>query len=314
MSADKADAHILDTLDDDERQALLDHEEDLAAEAAGGADDKDEDDAGDDDSSTAPAADAVVPEVPAADAPAPSPAPAPAVVEPEEVDDELPLTAYTASLPDDFKARVDALDSREAVAYQKLEGGEIDQAELRRELKSIADERAPLDRLQVKVELAQEMAEQAQDRAIQAATQKAIKQGQADGIDYVGDNEKFEDLRAFSAQLQARNPNKSPAWCIGEAHRRVMVLHGVTGAKPQAAAPVPPPAPTAAPVDPKKAAMAARQPKSVAAPSLAQVPGGDGPGDVAGEFADILALEGEALEDAVGRMTAAQRARFQQVA
>lgn len=91
-----------------------------------------------------------------------------------------------------------------------------------------------------------------------------------------------------------------------EAHKRVMALHDV---KPAA-----PPAP-AAKADPVAAAREARKPDLKAeTPSLAHVPGGDGPGDVAGEFADILALDGEDYEAAVARLTPAQRERFQQVA
>ena len=44
--------------------------------------------------------------------------------------------------------------------------------------------------------------------------------------------------------------------------------------------------------------------------TLAQVPGSDGPGDVAGEFADVLALDGMEYEAAIARMTPAQRERF----
>jgi hypothetical protein len=40
------------------------------------------------------------------------------------------------------------------------------------------------------------------------------------------------------------------------------------------------------------------------------VPGGDGPGDVEGEFAHLDALEGEALESAIAKMSPAQREKF----
>jgi hypothetical protein len=52
-------------------------------------------------------------------------------------------------------------------------------------------------------------------------------------------------------------------------------------------------------------------PPADAAPrTLADVPGGDGPGDVGGEFADVLALDGEAYEHAIARMSPAQRDKF----
>lgn len=58
-------------------------------------------------------------------------------------------------------------------------------------------------------------------------------------------------------------------------------------------------------------AVAARKPAlDKAAKTLAQVPGSDGPGDVEGEFANLDSLEGEALEDAIKKMSPDQRERF----
>jgi len=44
--------------------------------------------------------------------------------------------------------------------------------------------------------------------------------------------------------------------------------------------------------------------------TLAQVPGSDGPGDVGSEFAAVDSLSGDELEDAIARMTPAQRAKY----
>jgi hypothetical protein len=41
--------------------------------------------------------------------------------------------------------------------------------------------------------------------------------------------------------------------------------------------------------------------------TLAMIPGGEGPGDVDGEFADVLALEGLAYEQAIARMSSTER-------
>ena len=58
-------------------------------------------------------------------------------------------------------------------------------------------------------------------------------------------------------------------------------------------------------------AIAKRKPPVDAAPkTLAQVPGSDGPGDVGSEFADIEALDGMEYEDAIARMSPAQREKF----
>jgi hypothetical protein len=60
-----------------------------------------------------------------------------------------------------------------------------------------------------------------------------------------------------------------------------------------------------------KAGTQRRTPPVDAVPAtLANVPGGDGPGDVEGEFADVLALDGMAYEAAIARMTPTQRERF----
>jgi hypothetical protein len=91
-------------------------------------------------------------------------------------------------------------------------------------------------------------------------------------------------------------------WFLAEAHKRVMALRG--------AANVSAPAPTPA-VDRKAEAAAARKPRMDAVPAtLAQVPGADGPGDVGGEFADVLSLDGMEYETAIARMSPAQREKF----
>ena len=85
-----------------------------------------------------------------------------------------------------------------------------------------------------------------------------------------------------------------------EAHRRVMALHGLA-APARGAEPPPTPAKTNVERKPDLSAL----PKN-----LAQVPGSSGPGDVSGEFSDVMSLDGFDMEDAIARMTPAQRARF----
>jgi hypothetical protein len=323
MSADDKgpDAHTLDTLTDDERQALLDHEADLQADAAA----KDDDDdivavdasqglpataeAAASPAAAAPAAEAA----PAAAAPASAPAAAPAAsddqVSSTEGGDDFALPPV-AKLPEDFEARNKAIDERETAAYQQLEDGEIDQAALSRELRAINVERRELDRIQTKVDLSKDLHEQAVQTHVERAMKAVLAQGTRDGVNYKEDAAKWVDLRGFASALEDRHPDKSPAWILAEAHKRVLSLHEI---RPTAApAPAPAPASTpATPADKKAAAVAARKPDLAAAPqTLAQVPGGDGPGDVAGEFADILSLEGEEFEAAVARLTPAQLERF----
>ena len=98
-----------------------------------------------------------------------------------------------------------------------------------------------------------------------------------------------------------KTSDKPMDWFLSEAHKRVQALHGVA----------PAPAKVDPPKDPLAEAREKRKPNLGATPAtLAHVPGGDGPGDVAGEFAHLDALEGDALESAIARMTPAQREKF----
>jgi hypothetical protein len=59
---------------------------------------------------------------------------------------------------------------------------------------------------------------------------------------------------------------------------------------------------------PKPAAQNRNPP---AAPkTIAHIPGGDGPGDVGGEFAHLDALDGNDLESAIAKMSPAQREKY----
>jgi len=54
-----------------------------------------------------------------------------------------------------------------------------------------------------------------------------------------------------------------------------------------------------------------KSPIDAAPKTLAQVPGGNGPGDVDGnEFSDVDRLTGDAQEAAIAKMTPAQRERY----
>lgn len=319
MSAE-LDEHVLSTLSEEERQALAEHAEDIKAmqaeEAAGGDD-------GDEDPAPAPAPAAEAPEAgaadpapaPAAEAPAPAPEPA-AAPEASPVDVDEPEDAqaiYKVELPEDFDAQLQAAKAKESEAWQAFEDGSIDRVELQQRLNEANAEAQRLNNLQVKAEVAREMQQQAEAKAAQKAALVIIKQGKEQGIDYTADDAKWQDLRAFADQVERRNPGKPVDWVLAEAHKRVLALYGVSASTPPAPPPPPPP-PAPKPADAKKAALEARKPDLSGAPrDLSQVPGGEGPGDVSAEFSDILALEGDAYEAALARMTPAQRDRFMQV-
>lgn len=206
---------------------------------------------------------------------------------------------YEAKLPDDFNDRVSALSTAEAEAWQKFNDGDLDQAGLQSELGRIATERAELHAIKVKAEISQEMNAQTVEQTWAATVNRAIvefSKPENGGIDYRKDTAKMADLDQFVKLLanNEANSDKPMEWFLHEAHRRVQALHGISSVKP-----------------PPGDANKRREPavKNIP-PSLANVPGGDGPGDVAGEFADIDSLDGEELESAISRMTPAQRERY----
>lgn len=295
MSAE-LDEHTLATLSDEERAALAEHEEDLktmaAEEAAGGDDDDEPADEAKPATDPEPADEAQAQTDVAADVPA---------------DDAARPVVYTATLPADFDAKVEAVKAKVADAWAEFDAGAMDRATLQQRVDEANAEALELNNAKVKADLAREMREQAEASEVHKAAAAVIKLGKSQGVDYEGDDSKWEDLRAFADQVERRNPGKGPDWVLGEAHKRVMALHGVAAPQTQSASDA------VAPAAAKRAAVDARKPDLSSAPrDLSQVPGGDGPGDVAGEFADILALDGDDYEAALARMTSAQRERFMQ--
>lgn len=291
------------TLTDEEREAIeasdLSPEEIAAMKAiAGGAEQivASEDDDADDDPAEAEAAPGAAAEAAPAAEPAAAPAPAPAVA-----------PRYDAKLPDDYDNKVADLSGREAELKRAFRAGEIefDDFEARRD--ELLREREALTIARTKAEISQEMTAQTAEQQwastvngfLATIAELPPEQG---GIDYRKDAEKAADLDTFVKTLAGRqeNADKPMEWFLQEAHRRVRALHNLS------AAPAPAPAPA-----PDAARRASRKPDLSGVPAtLAQVPGGDGPGDISGEFADVMALEGDDFETAIARMTPAQRERF----
>lgn len=334
------DKDILATMTEDEVAAITDETpvpgERTAADAAAGSDD-----AGDDDDDQGGAADAVAAEpgliegkgaadkieakgaeadavVDAAavqQAPAKAAEPAkqeqPAAAAAEEPA-APPPPAFSFQPPADFEQRTTALKEGEAALWQRFEGGELSQAELQRELGKMAEERDALRAIQLKAELAADMQRQQAEHARDVAVAALFKRAGADGVNYREDKASARDLDTFLKALAAdeANEDKPLQWFLDEAHKRVLVLRGKEPARQQK--------PATTPAQSVQAALAARKPDtSSAAVSLAHVPGGQGQGDVGGEFDDIMALDGEAFEDALDEMRRRQPqrwARFQQQA
>ena len=298
MSA-SPDDDLMDTLTDEERAAMADSDEDeeslraIAGGDAGG----DADDSGDADDDSGDAGDEPAG---AASAPAAQPAEAsgPAAVD-DAADDPAPRRPYVAQLPPDIDARVAALDESEAEAQRRFDDGEIDSTEFRAQMRAIGNDRMALAAARTKAEVAYEMAQQAAQQQWQDA-QRALMRAASknDGIDYAKDANRLKELDGFVRMLGSdpSNEGRSMAWFLNEAHRRVLALNGRSAG--------------AAPAKPQTQAKPTRRNSIEPPASLANVPGADGPGDVAGEFGDIDALEGDDLEDALARMTPAQREKY----
>lgn len=299
------DPNILATLTDEELAAIegddMTPAERAAIEELAGEDDADDagDDAADDvddgDGDDVDAGDQTSEVQPEAQAPAVAADPAPAV------DPAPQQSTYRAELPSDFAQQVDALKAKTEELAESYKSGEIDFDEYRNQAAELQKQSAALERAVTKAEIAQELAEQNAQAEWQASIARLFADANKnDGIDYTKDAEKNQDLDTFVKALAANPANQaqSMSWFLNEAHKRVMALHGMTKA------------PASTP-DPAKHEKPNRKPPIDALPkTLAQVPGGDGPGDVESEFTNIDSLDGEALEAAIARMTPAQRERY----
>lgn len=236
---------------------------------------------------------------------------------------------YSAELPADFNDRLSSLGTREAELRQKFRDGELefDEYDAQREL--LFQERSELERLRTKSEISNEMHKQSDEARAKSAEYQwsqtvsgfvdyASKLPEDGGrIDYSKDAEKAADLDAFVKTLAANpaNEHRDMRWFLDQAHKRVLALHDLAPVKP-AASPTADPAATAAgnkqtADDKLKQAKQGRKPDtSNLPPSIANVPGGDGPGDVGSEFADLDSLTGDQLESAIRKMSPEQRERY----
>lgn len=310
------DKDVLETLTDEEREALRESEysaEELAAmkDVAGDDDDEDDDDdeaavapvegkSAADDSGKTVDVDDDDPEpghaAPAADASAASAL----VVDSDDDDEAERLPRYRISLPEDLDAQVNAINDELATANEKFRGGEIEFAEFQSELARINTKRDELSALKIKADLAQEMNEQAAQQEWAMTVNRFMRDAKkTEGIDYRADEAKNRDLDLFVKAIAAdpANQDKTLRWFLAEAHAMVKAKHGIASAPKSSGKPADKPA--------------GRKPPLASVPkTLAGVPGGDGPGDVAGEFSDLDGLEGLELEDAIAKMSPAQRERW----
>lgn len=308
LTPEEIEAINSDDMDPAERAAM----ERIASEAGDDDDDSEGDD--DDDDSGGDGADAPAGESPvASEKQDPAPAPAAAAETPAPVA-AADTTVYTAELPEDYQAKVDDLAAREADLKSRFKAGDIEIDEYDEERSKLFGEREQLNAAKLKSEIAADMNAQSAQRQWQREIDRLVTDAarpERGGIDYRNDPDKSADLDGFVRMLagKAENADKSMAWFLDEAHRRVLALHGIATSSAKAAS-----AGEKGKQPEKPAAQAAgdrRKPPVDAAPrTLVDVPGGDGPGDVSSEFSHLDSLEGDALESAIARMSDEQRSRY----
>lgn len=210
--------------------------------------------------------------------------------------DDVPAPArYDDQLPSDYDDKIAALKARDAELRQRFKDGDIDIDERDAGLAEIAAEREQLLIQKAAAETLARINEQNQRQAQADYERRFVERVKADGIDYT-QRRNINLFNTLLAELQEEHGDKGRDWLWNEAHKAVMRARGILR---QASA------------DPVTEAARSRKPPVDAAPkTLAQVPGSDGPGDVSDEFSDVLALDGLEFEEAIARMSPAQRERF----
>lgn len=336
MSVNNVDQDVLDTLTEDEIEAIngstyskeeLEAMGDIAKEPNDGEDDdEDGDDAaggeGDDDNGEADnAADGKKAEgedaaaAAAAEAAKPEDKPAAAEVqEPPAAQRRAPVT-YKAELPADYSDRVAKNGADRTELSRKFKEGEIDIDAYEVEQQKLQDARDELRDMKVKADISKEMTTQtaadlaeSEEEVFKSTVKNWVTEtAKAGVIDYAKDDSKRDDLQVYINAMVAnpKNQDKSYTWFLNEAHKKVMLEHGLT-AKPAAKEDDKGDAKPAA--EAKPAERPRRQPK--APEHISQIQGGGDGSDVTGEFANLDGLDGFEFEDALAKMSPAQRERY----
>jgi hypothetical protein len=220
----------------------------------------------------------------------------------DDADAEAFKPKYQAQLPQDFAAQIDSIKTETRTLAQQFKEGDIDLDEYNIKVEALNEKRDGLMQQKLKADIFSEMDHQTAEQQWQwTINQFTSKTAKSEGIDYRKDQEKAADLDIFVKRLaeSPANSDKPMDWFLVEAHKRVMALHCIAQTD------------ASAPKDKLKEAKESRKPPLGNAPkTLAQVPGGDGPGDMGNEFNDLDGLDGIDLESAIAKMTPAQRERF----
>lgn len=210
------------------------------------------------------------------------------------------IPKYEARLPENYAQTIADLKSAEDDLKAKFKAGDIEFDEFEEQRAQIQSQRETLNSAKLKAEISQEMGQQTAQQTWQNTVNTYLTAVRKE-VDYFANEDLATDLDGFVKQL-ANNPkhaNRDMTWFLAEADKRVRALHDLAPRKAAKA------------TEKKPDELPNRKPNLDKAPkSLAQVPGGDGPGDVEGEFAHLDNLEGDELEAAIAKMTPAQREKF----
>jgi hypothetical protein len=187
------DKDVLDTLTDEEREAIEagETESEREAKQAIADDDDDDDEDGEDDSGSAPPIEGK-PEAKES-----------AAEDPERSDDVGEVEqkfrpTYKAELPADFADSIAALDTREEELARQFKDGEIEFDEYRAETRTIDRERGNLQRKQFQAEVYDGMNAQTAEQEWHWTVNRFMSATAASGsIDYVKDDAKRADLDIF---------------------------------------------------------------------------------------------------------------------
>lgn len=271
-----------------EGEAPDDDDDEAPADEAADDDGADDDDNTSDDGDSAGAADDA-----GDDDAAPDPEPEPKQFRP----------SYKADLPEGFEAKRKEVEDARAALETKYRDGDLSFDEFRAEERKLQVREAEMDRAALKAEMAREMNEQSAKQEWEWTIKRFFRDTKrAEGVDYE-DAKLNKSLDVFIRALAAdtENADRDADWFLAEAHKMVRIKHGLSAPEQKAGD-------KAATV---REAADARKPKREAIPkTLADVAGGDGPGDIAGEFAHLDKLTGIAFERAFARMSEDQRARY----
>jgi hypothetical protein len=295
MSSEKFDPAILATLTDEERAAI---EEDALTEAEREAmveiaddddsddsddDSNDGDDAGSDDHEDSHPATKVVSSTADADE-----------------NEKAFRPQYKAELPADFDAQLADLKSQRTSLQQRFNDGDIDSSEYALALDENSDRRSELNSAKIKFDISADMEKQTGTQQWEWTANKFMLDAKSAGdIDYTKDKEKRDDFFGFMKVLAEKPENfdKDFDWFLSQGHKRTLAFHGLIGTMPGH-------------IKKSEKGRSRTPPTGSIAQNLANVPGGDGPGDVGNEFAALDRLEGFEFETALARLSKADQDRY----